>query len=109
MCVANTCVANPPDLAMPPADLSMIPPDLAGAPKDLAVAGGDLAAGTGDLAVGGGDDLAGAPPPDLAMGSGGKGGCGCRVGGESGPTSPLTSLAVALVLGLGLLRRRLSI
>jgi MYXO-CTERM domain-containing protein len=93
-CAANKCVANPPDLAMPPADLSMIPPP-------------DLAAAPNDLAVGGADDLAANPPPDLAMGNGGKGGCGCRVGGESGPTPPLTSLAVALVLGLGLLRRRL--
>ena len=45
--------------------------------------------------------------PDLATGGGGKGGCGCRIGGESGSTPPLALFGLGLGFALVLLRRRL--
>jgi MYXO-CTERM domain-containing protein len=97
MCVSNQCVATPADLSMvAPADLAMAAAnDLSsGAPNDLS----GMPAG----------DMAGmvTPPPDLAMGGGGKGGCGCRIGGESGPTPPLAFFTIALAFGAVLSRRR---
>jgi MYXO-CTERM domain-containing protein len=83
-CVANRCVADTADLSVSTAN-------------DLAVATSSE------------DDLS-MPPvttPDLAMGGGGKGGCGCRIGGESGPTPPLAFFGIGLGFALVLLRRRL--
>jgi MYXO-CTERM domain-containing protein len=82
-CVANKCVANTADLSVSTAN---------------------------DLSSSSQDDLA-TPPvtaPDLATGGGGgKGGCGCRIGGESGRTPPLAFFGLGLGFALVLLRRRL--
>jgi len=81
-CVANKCVAENADLSVSTAN---------------------------DLSSSGEDDLSTGPvtAPDLAMGGGGKGGCGCRIGGESGPMPPLAFFGLGLGFALVLLRRRL--
>jgi MYXO-CTERM domain-containing protein len=97
-CVANKCVANPPDMAVA-VDMAM------SAAGDMAMsAAGDMATSSTDMATAS-KDLGHAP--DQGGGHGNGGGCGCRIAGESAPSSPIATFGIAALLLGALLRRRL--